>query len=62
MLYPQMFEVKKELFREGSVLRDVDQITLEIRRDLLIKFSKVFGKTIKLVNMTERLVEGSFSN
>jgi len=62
MLSPQMFEVKKELFREGSVLRDVDQITLEIRRDLLIKFSKVFGKTIKLVNMTERLVEGSFSN
>ena len=57
-----MFEIKKELFKEGSALRDVDQIALDIRRDLLIKLSKVFGNMIKLVNMAERSVEGSFSN
>ena len=35
---------------------------MNIRRDLLIKFSKVFSKVIKLVNMSERNLQGSFSN
>mgnify|MGYP000958259451 CR=1 FL=1 len=57
-----MFEVKREAFREGSTLRDTEQAALDIRRDLLIKFSQVFSKVIKLVNMTERNVDGSLSN
>lgn len=57
-----MFEVNKDLLKEGSSLRDVDQIVLDTRRDLLIKFSKIFSSVIKLVNMGERSVEGSFSS
>ena len=62
LLNSAMFEVVKDQFREESTLHSVDQLALDIRKDLLLKFSKVFSKVIKLVNMKERSTPGTFSN
>ena len=37
-------------------------MALDTRKDLLVKFSQVFFKVIKLINMSERNLEGSYSN
>ena len=57
-----MFHVIKDNFSDGSSLREVNQIALDIRKDLLVKFSQVFFKMTKLINMSERNLEGSYSN
>ena len=37
-------------------------MAIDLRKELLLKFSQVFSRVIKLVNMVERNLEGSFSS
>lgn len=61
-LSSELFEVKRESFEEESSLREVDQKVIDIRKDLLIKYSQVFYKANKLVNVSNRNIEGSLSS
>ena len=54
--------MNKESFAEESSLREVDQIVINIRKDVLIKFSQVFFKANKLVNVSNRNFEDSLSS
>ena len=61
-LKPRQFEITKELFKEESILQQVDLKVIQLRAEILIKFNQVFSGIIKFINLSERSTEGSLPN